>query len=82
MRKEMSEVGEVGVGQAVELLRHRRTVAESPAAGEFAHRLEQVVLALVGQARHLFTPGVVGVVAGAATMLRSAIAPRSIRSAG
>src|SRR5688500_19662670 len=69
--QEVREVLKVGLAQLRNQLRHHRiAVADAHADLVVAQRLEEVVLALVGKARHVFTPGVIRLMAGAAALLR------------
>src|SRR4030095_12835344 len=60
------EVDQVLIGEVRQLLRQRATIAEAGPTLVLAHGLEQVVLALVGEARHLLAPGEIRIVADAA----------------
>ena len=66
MCEEVREILEVGFDQLPELHGHRPGVADAGADFVLAHRLEQMVLALVREARHLLAAGEIGIVANAA----------------
>jgi hypothetical protein len=70
MCEEVSEILEVAVRQVPELHGHRSGVADASAGLVLAHRLEQIVLTLVRQARHLLATGEIGIVADGAVVLR------------
>src|SRR4029453_11471370 len=60
VREVVREGVEVGVGQLSKLHGHGAGIADAGAGLVLAHRLEQIVLALIRQARHLLAPGEVG----------------------
>src|SRR5262249_38115605 len=74
------EVDQVLVAETGQLLGHGASVAQPRPALVVAHGLEEIVLALIGETRHLLAPGEVLIVADAARMAQGE--PAAAREAG
>ena len=67
-RQVICELDQLRVVDRLQHLGHRRLVAVPSAALVFAQRLQQVILALVGEARDIFLPGKIRAVADIAVV--------------
>src|SRR5215470_7723397 len=76
----VGEVDQVLVAETGELLGHGAPVAQPCPALVVAHGLEEIVLALIGETRHLLAPGEVRIVADAARVAQGE--PAAAREAG